>query len=152
MPKRGGTQAQGVTIMATYYFAAFCPVEEGGYAVAFPDVPEAISEGKDLAEAMEMASDALKTSLEEYAKARKDLPEPSTLECVRQATEKENKEMGFEPAGEVLYQLIAAPEVDRTPVKVTLSFPRNVLDLIDSHAKLAGRTRSGYLADLALNA
>lgn len=137
--------------MAAYYFAAFQPVSEG-YAVSFPDVPEAISEGKNLIEAMEMASEALKLTLEEYARSRKELPQPSSLEDCRYQTEKQLEEFGIELSGEIFYQLIAAPVVDRTPVKVTLSFPRNVLEQIDASAKMAGRTRSGYLADLALNA
>ncbi|MDR2076149.1 MAG: type II toxin-antitoxin system HicB family antitoxin [Desulfovibrio sp.] len=43
----------------TYYFAVFIPAREGGYSIAFPDFPEAISQGEDLSECMVMAAAAL---------------------------------------------------------------------------------------------
>lgn len=137
--------------MTTYYFAVFCPLSKGGYAVWFPDVPEANTEGDDLGEAMEMAGDALKLSLEEYVKAGRSLPVPSPVEQVRAAAEAENAREGFAPAGEMLYPLVAAPDMDRTPVKVTISMPRNALSALDRKAELAGMTRSGYVARLALS-
>ena len=133
----------------TYYFAAFCPVPEGGYAISFPDFPEVASEGKDLAEAMDMAADALKISLEEYVRTGRPIPDPSPIEKAKAVTEAENAELGFIPAGSVLYPLIASPAVDRTPVKVTISLPKNVLESLDQKARLAGLTRSGYIASMA---
>lgn len=137
-------------MVGTYYFAVFCPVPEGGYAVWFPDVPEANTEGMDMAEAMDMAHDALKLSLEEYVKAGRSLPLPSPVESVRRMAEASNAEEGFAPAGEMLFQLIAAPDMDRTPVKVTISMPRNAMTALDRKAERAGMTRSGYIASMAL--
>ena len=137
-------------MVATYYFAVFCPVSEGGYAVWFPDVPEANTEGGDLAEAMDMAHDALKVSLEEYVKAGRGLPRPSSMESVRKAAEAENAEQGFTPAGEMIFPLIAAPDMDRTLIKVTISMPRNALTALDRKAERAGMSRSGYIAHMAL--
>lgn len=135
---------------ATYYFAVFCPVPEGGYAVWFPDVPEANTEGGDLAEAMDMAHDALKTSLEEYVKAGRDLPRPSSVESVRRAAEAENREAGFTPAGEIIFPPVVAPDMDRTPIKITISMPRGALIALDRKATMAGMTRSGYIAHMAM--
>jgi len=46
--------------MAKYvYPAIFEPNELGGYCVSFPDIQGGYTEGKDLADAMEMAQDAL---------------------------------------------------------------------------------------------
>ena len=42
-----------------YYFALFLPVQEGGYAVEFPDIPEAFTQGSTLEECMDMARDVL---------------------------------------------------------------------------------------------
>ena len=54
-----------------YYFALFLPVQEGGYAVEFPDIPEAFTQGSTLEECMDMARDVLSIAVEEYAKAKK---------------------------------------------------------------------------------
>ena len=40
-----------------YYPAKFTPAEEGGYIVTFRDIPEAITQGDDMTEAVEMAED-----------------------------------------------------------------------------------------------
>ena len=44
--------------MKLVYPAIFAPAEEGGYTVIVPDLPGCITEGDDLAEAIEMGVDA----------------------------------------------------------------------------------------------
>ncbi|MGP8245874.1 MAG: type II toxin-antitoxin system HicB family antitoxin [Bryobacteraceae bacterium] len=51
----------------------------GGFVVTFPDVPEAITEGETLNEAMAMAQEALELALTFYVEASRDLPKPGTL-------------------------------------------------------------------------
>lgn len=51
----------------------------GGFVVTFPDVPEAITEGETLEEAMVMAEEALELALTFYTEASKDLPRPGSL-------------------------------------------------------------------------
>lgn len=70
---------------------------EGGYVVKFPDVPEAITQGEDEAEALARAQDALETALEFYvddgaalpaaSKAKRGQPvvRPSALACMKLA-------------------------------------------------------------------
>lgn len=53
------------------------PAEEGGFVVTFPDVPEAITEGDDEAEALMRAADALETALDFYIEDKRPLPAPS---------------------------------------------------------------------------
>lgn len=53
------------------------PAEEGGFVVTFPDVPEAITQGEDEADALLRAVDALETALEFYVDEGEDLPRPS---------------------------------------------------------------------------
>ena len=136
--------------MATYYFAGFSKNRSGGYTVIFPDLPEAFTQGDDIPEAMEMAEDVLKITLEEYAREGKTPPAPSGPEEARTLMEKEAAELG-DAGREFFLQLIAAPDMDSTPVKVTMSLPRNVLGMLDRKAKLAGKTRSGYVAWMAMN-
>lgn len=134
----------------TYYFAVFIPVQEGGYAIEFPDFPEAISQGNDLVECMEMAADALATTVEEYAKARKEMPIPSTLEQTKVfARASLDEGPGVDNTRELLFQLFAAPEIDMTPVRINVSFPKSTLAVIDQKAHHLGMTRSGFLATAA---
>ena len=56
------------------------PAEEGGFVVTFPDVPEAITQGEDLEEALLQAQDALETALSFYISGKKDIPTPSPPE------------------------------------------------------------------------
>ena len=53
------------------------PAIEGGFVVSFPDVPEAITQGDDEAEALLRAVDALETAMEFYTDDGKDLPHAS---------------------------------------------------------------------------
>lgn len=58
-----------------------CPVtltpDDGTVLVTFADVPEAITVGADVDEAMLHAVDALETALSFYVEARQPLPVPS---------------------------------------------------------------------------
>ena len=58
------------------YPAKFTP-EKRGFTVTFPDIPEAITCGYSEAEAMEMAVDAIETTLSEYIKRRHQIPRAS---------------------------------------------------------------------------
>ena len=51
--------------------------EDGGLVATFPDVPEAITGGRDRAEALAMAEDALATALAGYVHEKWDIPAPS---------------------------------------------------------------------------
>lgn len=60
-----------------YIFAAdIRPEPEGGFLVTFPDVPEAITQGDDRADALESASEALGLALRGYLAMGKALPRP----------------------------------------------------------------------------
>lgn len=46
-----------------FYPALFHKAEEGGFWVSFPDIPECLTQGDDMAQAYEMAVDALSLAL-----------------------------------------------------------------------------------------
>ena len=52
--------------------------EDGELVATFPDVPEAITGGRDRAETLRLAADALSAALAGYVHARRDIPEPGT--------------------------------------------------------------------------
>ena len=131
------------------YFAVFLPVKEGGYAVEFPDIPEAFTEGDTLEECVIMGADVLAIAAEEYAKARKELPPPSSREQVEAWAEEQKADQDLAPGGRFLLQLFRVPELDATPVRVSISLAKSTLETIDEKARLAGYTRSGFLAAAA---
>jgi len=51
--------------------------EEGGYIVTFPDIPEAITQGEDIADALLHGADALESALDFYFEERRRIPLPS---------------------------------------------------------------------------
>jgi predicted RNase H-like HicB family nuclease len=132
-----------------YYIAVFLPAPEGGYTIMYPDIPEALSQGIDLAESMQNAAEALALAAEEYARARRTLPLPSGMEAIRTWAEKEKNTGGVDRLRECLFPLFAAPDVDMTPVRVTVSIAKSALETIDAKARLAGLTRSGFLVTAA---
>ena len=61
-----------------YIFAAdFQPDPDGGFTVTFPDVPEAITFGDDLADARTSAAEALGLALRGYLVLGRPLPKPA---------------------------------------------------------------------------
>lgn len=59
------------------YLADFRPEADGGFLVTFPDVPEAITQGDDLADAKASAADALGVALLGYLADGDPLPAPA---------------------------------------------------------------------------
>jgi len=51
--------------------------EAGGFVVTFPDVPEAITQGSSVEDALDHAGDALETALMIYIAQRRRIPRPS---------------------------------------------------------------------------
>jgi antitoxin HicB len=49
----------------------------GGYVVTFRDIPEAITQGEDLEDALQNAKDALETAMQFYFDDRREVPMPS---------------------------------------------------------------------------
>lgn len=59
------------------YPANFAPAEEGGFVVTFPDIPEAITQGENVEDAIANASDALEEALIARMHLRQELPSSS---------------------------------------------------------------------------
>lgn len=53
--------------------------DTSGFLVTFPDIPEALTSGSTIEEAMVMASDALRTALEFYFEDKRVVPSPSKI-------------------------------------------------------------------------
>ena len=51
--------------------------EAGGFVVTFPDIPEAITQGETVEEALAMAAEALETAMDFYFDSKRAVPMPS---------------------------------------------------------------------------
>jgi antitoxin HicB len=60
------------------FWADIRPDPDGGYLVTFPDVPEAITQGGDMADALRSAAEALGLALRGYLADGEPLPQPRT--------------------------------------------------------------------------
>ena len=138
--------------MSAYYAAIF--LDEGKYSVFFPDVPGCQTWGHTVEEAFDRAIDALAGHLGALADDGDPIPPPSNLATARKKWRHLciDMELEIEQREKVMFQLIPAPELDLVPVRVSVSFKRYVLNMIDRKAEAAGMTRSGFLASLAVTA
>lgn len=60
-----------------FYPALFHNAEEGGFWITFPDFPECMTQGDDMQDAYEMASDALGLAIVSRQADKEALPTPS---------------------------------------------------------------------------
>jgi len=124
------------------YIALIHKEADSDYGVSFPDLPGAISAGRTLDEAREMAAEALALHLEGLAADGEAAPEPSSLEEIM--SDAQNKE--------AVAVLIPAPATEVKSVRINITMPADVLDQIDRYAEQQGFTRSGFLAQAAKKA
>lgn len=65
-----------------FYPALFHKAEEGGFWVSFPDLPECLTEGDNMEQAYEMASDALGLALTSREAEKEPIPIPSSPDTI----------------------------------------------------------------------
>lgn len=132
-----------------YYIMAFVPQPDGSHAIFSADFREIASQGKTLDECMDMAQDALAVATEAYLAQGDPIPEPCDMEEAARRIEKLLRELDIAIPKNIVYQLVAAPVGDLHSVRVTATFSRWMLELIDIKARERGMTRSGFLAAAA---
>ncbi|MGH7025680.1 MAG: type II toxin-antitoxin system HicB family antitoxin [Caulobacteraceae bacterium] len=122
-------------------------IEPGNEAVAFgvivPDLPGCFSAGDTLDEALAGAEEAAAAWLDATLDAGGAIPAPSDLENVRRDPEY---------AGWTFGVISLDPAVlDDAVERVNITLPRRVLERLDAQARAAGKSRSGYIAQLTLD-
>ena len=110
------------------------------YGVTVPDLPGCVSAGDTLEQALANAGEAILGHLEVMVEDGKPIPEPnSTVPSLSPG----------QMIGAVKINL-AELEALRETVRLNISMARRTLERIDEAARLAGTTRSGFLATAAL--
>lgn len=123
------------------YIAYLHKDAKSDYGVSFPDFPGCITAGSTLDEARRMAAEALTLHIAGIREDGEALPEPSTLEDLRN-----------DPAmrGAVAFLVkVAAPE---KTIRFNITARESQLSEIDSRAHDAGLSRSAYMVRTSLAA
>lgn len=117
--------------------------DSDAFGVVVPDLPGCFSAGDTLDEAMANVEEAITAWIEAAIDAGQEIPQPSDIESLRKA----NKAWKA-----WIWALVKVdPAVlDDTLERVNISLPRRVLHRLDDRAKMAGETRSGFIARMAL--
>lgn len=124
-------------------FFALLDGGRGGYGVMFPDCPGCTAMGRDENEAYENALEALGEWVHD-ARAEGANPKPRPLAQLR----RDRAVQRALAAGAVFLPVPLVIEEGK-PVKANISLDRGLLDAIDTAARRAGLTRSGFLASAA---
>jgi len=112
------------------------------FGVVVPDLPGCFSAGDTLDEAMAGAEEAATTWIDAALDAGEPIPPQSSLAAVRGFPEYRDWTIGIITLDPAL--------LDDTIERVNITLPRRVLRRLDARAQAAGESRSGFIAQLAL--
>ena len=114
------------------------------YGIVVPDLPGCFSAGDTLDEAMVNAEEAAAAWIDVALDAGEPIPSASQLETLRDDPRFSGWSFGVVNVGEEIFE--------NDPTRVNISLPRRVLARLDAQAKAAGKTRSGYIAEMTVRA
>jgi predicted RNase H-like HicB family nuclease len=125
------------------YPIAIEPASEGvAFGVAIPDLPGCFSAGDTLDEALDNAEQAAILWIDAALDAGQVIPKPSPVDAIR-------NDAAY--AGWLFGLVTVDPaQLDDTTERVNITLPRRVLHRLDTKAREAGETRSGYIARMAI--
>lgn len=121
------------------YIALVHKEENSDYGVSFPDFPGCVSAGKTLEEAKEMAREAVINHIKLLKEMHEQVPAPSTLEEIMSCPENRS----------AIAFLVEVPS--HHTVRVNISVPEDVLNIIDRRARRLNLNRSAFLTEAALH-
>ena len=112
------------------------------FGVAIPDLPGCFSAGDTLDEAIDNAEIAATLWIDAALDSGQAIPKPSSVDAIRNRADY---------AGRLFALVTVDPaQLDDTIERVNITLPRRVLRRLDSKAREAGETRSGYIARMAI--
>ena len=118
--------------------------DKTAWGVVVPDLPGCFSASDDgMDEALENAKEAIELWIETALEGGQVIPKPSPIEKHQKNSEFKNwiwAVVEIDPA-------LLSDDIER----VNITLPKRVLARLDAKAKLAGESRSGYIAHLAIS-
>ena len=121
------------------YIAYLHKNNKSDYGVSFPDFPGAVSAGKTLEEARQLAAEVLALHIHGMIEDGIPIPEPSTLDDLA-------GDAGMRGAVAFLVKAVVADAL----VRVNITARESQMEKIDSSAEAAGLTRSAFMVQAAL--
>jgi predicted RNase H-like HicB family nuclease len=121
-----------------HYIAIVHKDDSSDYGVSFPDFPGAVTAAATMDDAVERAEEALALHVEGMLEDGENIPEPSRFADIRANPD-------YCDALPVLVPL----RTDAFAVRVNVTLPPVVLQMIDLLIRRRGGTRSGFLAEAA---
>jgi len=121
-----------------YYVALIHKEKTSDYGVSFPDFPGCVSAGKTLEEAQKMAQEAINAHRQILKEMGESLPMPSSLDEIM-------ADRNNQGAVAILVQVSS-----HKTVRVNVTLPEDVLEVIDRRASHYHLSRSAFLAEAAL--
>lgn len=113
------------------------------WGVVVPDLPGCFSAADEsIDQAIENAKEAIMLWIEEAINNQESIPKPSNINELRQNQDFDGWIWAIAEVSPTL--------MDNTTERVNITLPRRILTLLDQKAKLAGETRSGYIAQMTL--
>ncbi len=121
------------------YIALIHKEEGSDYGVSFPDFPGCISAGVTLEEAKTMAQEAVVSHINVLKEMHEPVPAPTSLEEIMTCPENRS----------AIAFLVEVPS--HHTVRINITLPEDVLNIIDRRARRLNLSRSAFLADAALH-
>lgn len=115
---------------------------ESAYGVTVPDLPGCFSAGDTLDEAMSEVVEAIECHLEGLLLDGEPIPMPGNLEAHRHHPDYAD--------GVWAYVAVDLAQLSGKTRRVNITLPERVLSLMDKYAAEHGATRSGLIAEAAL--
>jgi predicted RNase H-like HicB family nuclease len=112
------------------------------FGVVVPDLPGCFSAGDTLDEAVSSAEEAAAAWIDAALDAGEAIPAPTSLDAIRRNPAYAGWAFGVITIDPAL--------LDDTTERVNITLPRRVLKRLDTQARAAGESRSGYIAQLTL--
>lgn len=115
---------------------------DSDFGVSFPDFPGVATAGTSLADARQMAEEALTLHVEGMTEDGEAIPEPSSLDDIMAVPDNRD--------GVVI--LVGVKTEPPKTIRVNVTFPEDILAKIDRYTEEKGLTRSAFLAQAAKSA
>jgi len=112
------------------------------YGVIVPDLPGCFSAGDTLDEAIANASEAILLHIEGLLEAGQSVPEASPIEQHRNNPD----------YASMLWAVASVDmaKIDERSKRINITMPERIVTMVDTAAKQAGESRSGFLARAAM--
>ncbi len=113
--------------------------DEAAFGVVVPDLPGCFSAGDTLDEALSAAEEAATAWIDAALDQALPIPAPTSAEA----------HLGDYPGWLIGVVTVNLADLDDTTERVNITLPRRVLARLDTKAREAGETRSGFIARMA---